>query len=105
MFLHLSVILFGGGVSATDRHPRQTPPWEDTPLCPVHAGIQPPAQCMLGYGQQAGDTHPTGIHSCGVYIRIVTKVSLMSCLPVMRSVCESVFFLLFFWKYVDYLFS
>ena len=24
----------------------------------------PSAQCMLGYGQQAGGTHPTGIHSC-----------------------------------------
>ena len=21
-------------------------------------------QCMLGYGQQAGSTHPTGMHSC-----------------------------------------
>ena len=27
---------------------------------------RPPAmhQCMLGYGQQAGSTHPTGMHSC-----------------------------------------
>ena len=24
----------------------------------------PPAQCMLGYGQQAGGTHPTGMQSC-----------------------------------------
>ena len=23
-----------------------------------------PSQCMLGYGQQAGGTHPTGMHSC-----------------------------------------
>ena len=35
---------------------------------PMHAG--PPAdtpsvQCMLGYDQQAGGTHPTGMHSCG----------------------------------------
>ena len=30
------------------------PPWADTPS----------AQCMLGYGQQAGGTHPTGMHSC-----------------------------------------
>ena len=44
-------------------HPssRQVPPWQ----------VQPPGrytphqlQCMLGYGQQAGGTHPTGIHSC-----------------------------------------
>ena len=27
-------------------------------------GRHPPAQCMLGYGQQAGGTHPTGMHSC-----------------------------------------
>ena len=55
--------------------PRQTPPWTDTPSlpsacwdtppCPVHAGIHTlPAQCMLGYGQQVGGTHPTGMHSC-----------------------------------------
>ena len=39
---------------------------------PLHAGIhtlppdqkQTPPQCMLGYGQQAGGTHPTGMHSC-----------------------------------------
>ena len=54
--------------------PRQTPPWEQTPpagsrhtpiirhppgsrhpLCAVHAGR---------YGQQAGGTHPTGMHTC-----------------------------------------
>ena len=35
------------------------------PPCPVHAGIHvPPAQCMLGYGQQLGSTHPTGMQSC-----------------------------------------
>ena len=38
------------------RHPRQTPPGRHPlgrhPSCPVHAGIHPPAQCMLGY------THP-----------------------------------------------
>ena len=35
---------------------------------PLHVGRHPPAdppvQCMLGYGQQAGSTHPTGMHSC-----------------------------------------
>ena len=44
MFLHLSVILSTGGKPPLGRHP--------------------PAQCMLGYGQQAGGTHPTRIHSC-----------------------------------------
>ena len=33
---------------------------------PVHARIHPPPQCMLGYGQQAGGTHPTGMHSCDI---------------------------------------
>ena len=35
--------------------PGQTPPWTGTPS---------PAQCMLGYDQQAGGTHPTGMQSC-----------------------------------------
>ena len=34
--------------------------------CPVHAGIHPPAQCRLEYGQQAGGMHPTGMHSCSI---------------------------------------
>ena len=38
--------------------PRQTPPWADTPR------QTPPCQSMLGYGQQEGGTHPTGMHSC-----------------------------------------
>ena len=77
MFLHLSVILFTGGVSASS--PGQVP-WADTPLGrhPLWADtptpgqtppaqyilIHTPSQCMLGYGQQAGGTHPTGMHSC-----------------------------------------
>ena len=57
MFLHLSVILFtGGGLHAgEDLHPGgsaskgvwQTPSPSDT----------------TGYGQRAGGTHPTGMHS------------------------------------------
>ena len=71
-----------------DRHsPGQKPPWVETPRadthpwtdtpCLVHAGIYtiplpstcwdtqtPPVQCMLGCGQQAGGTYPTGMHSC-----------------------------------------
>ena len=48
MFLHLSLILFTGGW--------QTPP-ESIHTTPgaVHAGK---------YGQQAGGTHPTGMHTC-----------------------------------------
>ena len=51
------------------RHP---PLWADThptgqiptPLSRHPAGRNPSAQCMLGYGQQWGRTHPTGMHSC-----------------------------------------
>ena len=39
--------------------PRQIPPGDTLPL-----GRHPPAQYMLGYGKQAGGTHPTGMHSC-----------------------------------------
>ena len=43
------------------RHnPGQTPPWARHPPCRHHL----PVPCMLGYGQQAGGTHPTGMHSC-----------------------------------------
>ena len=40
---------------------RQPP--EQTPALDRH----PSMQCMLGYGQQAGGTHPTGMHSCLLY--------------------------------------
>ena len=40
----------GGGLPYP---PGQTHPRADTPV-----------QCMLGYGQQAGGTHPTGMQSC-----------------------------------------
>ena len=49
------------------RYPRAgTSPWAGTP---PRAGTSPragtpPTQCMLGYGQQAGGMHPTGMHSC-----------------------------------------
>ena len=94
MFLHLSLShSVHGWVSATPprqtppgqtsplgRHPPPCPVharihtplpsacWDTHPPCPVHAGIQPtsppPTQCMLGYSQQAGSTHPTGMHTC-----------------------------------------
>ena len=43
---------------------RYTPAWSDTPASECWDTNTPPAQCMLGYGQQAGSTHPTGMHSC-----------------------------------------
>ena len=87
MFLHRSVILFTGGGSVChilgQTPPGQTPtgqtPPGQTPPCPVHAGIHTPlAQCMLGYTpsgsaqymlgyrQQVGGTHLTGMHTCCV---------------------------------------
>ena len=76
MFLHLSVILFTGESTWAGTHPSRytppragTPPWAGTPppagTLPQH--LHPPQQCMLGYGQQAGITHPTGMHSCNIY--------------------------------------
>ena len=55
----------GRGVSAPlhagIHTPRADTPQADTPRqTPPLAGT--PAQCMLGYGQQAGSTHPTGMH-------------------------------------------
>ena len=35
----------------------------------------PPAQCMLRYGQQAGDTHPTGIHYCLIFLINLTNLT------------------------------
>ena len=76
MFLHVSVILFGGsatppGQAPPGRYPpRQTPtcadtPWADTPpRANTPPTAHPPAQCMLGYSQQADGTHPTGLQSC-----------------------------------------
>ena len=64
--LHLSVILFtGGGVPGKVPTRAGTPPWQVTPPGRyIPPGRYPcgkyPRQCMLGYSQQAGGTHPTG---------------------------------------------
>ena len=52
----------------TDNPPgRHTPPAQCmlgyTPPIQCMLGYTPPGQCMLGYSQQAGGTHPTGMHS------------------------------------------
>ena len=68
--------------------PRQTPPWADTPPAvtkytpwlrlstppwlglstPPWLGLStPPADLGVRYGQRAGGTHPTGMHSCLLY--------------------------------------
>ena len=44
---------------------RYTPQAGTSPLARyTPSGQVHPQQRMLGYGQQAGDTHPTGMHSC-----------------------------------------
>ena len=91
MFLHVSVCPGGGGVCpiacwdtfpwahthTPGRHPqadtpRQTPPGQTPP---------PLAQCMLGYGQQAGGTHPTGMQSCYELIYFLNVESVRSHFP------------------------
>ena len=42
-----------------------------TPLPSACWDTHPPAQCMLGYSQQAGSTHLTGMHSCLVMNSII----------------------------------
>ena len=90
IFLHLSVILFTGGSVPGQVHPQAgTPPAGNPGQVHPSGQVHPPAgtplgkytpkagtplagppgrytpqQCMLGYGQQAGGTHPTGMHSC-----------------------------------------
>ena len=56
--------------------PEQTPPLvethppgkhplvRDTPRASPHPRRHPPGQCMLGYCQQAGGTHPTRMQTC-----------------------------------------
>ena len=68
MFLHLSVILFTGGVPGqvhpSGRYtPRQVNPPAGTPG-QVPQGRYTPEHCITGYGQQASRTHPTGMNSC-----------------------------------------
>ena len=71
MFLHLSVILFTGGVSASvdaGIHTHPPAPGADSPreqTPPPHgADTQPPCAVHAGrYSQQAGGTH-TGMHTC-----------------------------------------
>ena len=49
-----------------------------------------PAQCMLGYGQQAGGTHPTGMHSCSsiflycfpLFLFFLKRNSLLHCVNI-----------------------
>ena len=101
MFLHLSVILSTGGghlVSAPlhagihtplGRHPLGRHPLGRHPLGRHPLGRHPPGRHPLGrhprqtppppsttgYGQQAGGTHPIGLHSC--FLCIISFCSLI----------------------------
>ena len=105
MFLHVSVSpQGGGGVPGQVRPPSRYTPQAGTPPEQVHPSIRyaplgrytpfragtppsrqvdplgryPPPQYMLGYGQQAGGTHPTGMHSCFYYHCINKESSAVS---------------------------
>ena len=67
MFLHLSVLR---GVWADTPLGRYTHLWADPPGQTPPGQTSPPVQCMLGYGQQAGGTHPTGIQSCYIILSV-----------------------------------
>ena len=63
----LSVILFtGGGYLGRSTPGPGTPPWPGTPPGRYTPGqVHPPRAVHAGrYGQQAGGTHPTEMHSC-----------------------------------------
>ena len=81
IFLHLSVILFPGGVPGqvpsplAGTHPGRYTPWQVHPqqvhpqgrYTPIpHWTVTPSPQAVHArrYWQQAGSTHPTGMHSC-----------------------------------------
>ena len=76
MFLHLSVShsvhrrgSTWAGTAPGQVHPwADTSPWAGTPPGRYTPQADTPHQCMLGYGQQTGSTHPTGMHSCCSYI-------------------------------------
>ena len=56
-------------------HPQAgTPPWAGTPEAGTPWQVHP-QQCMLGYDQQAGSTHPTGMHSCwSIFLTNIWKI-------------------------------
>ena len=82
MFLHVSVILSTEGVPGQvppwdQVHPGPgTPPWDQVhtsprPGTPPGPGTPPPVAVHAGrYGQQAGGTHPTAMHSCFIYVNL-----------------------------------
>ena len=83
MFLHLSVShsVHRGGVCLSacwDTHPpradtpreQSCPPRADTTQEHTPPGSTPPPRAVHAgrYGQQAGGTHPTGMHTCTTFV-------------------------------------
>ena len=65
MFLHLSVILFTGGVCPSPCWDTPLPPGPKADTPPQPPGADPLFAVHAGrYGQQEAGTHPTGMHSC-----------------------------------------
>ena len=62
VFLHLSVSHSVHGGCLPQYMLGYTPLGPEADTAPMGADT-PPAQCIL-YGQQAGGTHPTGMHTC-----------------------------------------
>ena len=59
MFLHLSVILFTRAVG----FPTCITGHMTRGVC-IQGGFDGPPPSTMGYGQQVGGMHPTGMHSC-----------------------------------------
>ena len=62
----------------------QTPPWADThpnrhPWADNPWADTPSAECMLGYSQQVGSTHPTWMQSCDIIANVASQISAVSC--------------------------
>ena len=65
MFLHLCVILFTGGGWLSSMHHRGS---ASRGLSPWGGGVEQSPLSTMGYDQQVGGTHPTGMHSCLVMV-------------------------------------
>ena len=69
-----------GGEWCLPHTPGQTLPpsgyWDTHPLPSACWDTYPPAQCMLGYGQQAGGTHPTEVHCWDTVNKRVVRIPL-----------------------------
>ena len=71
MFLQLSVIMFTGGGVSEQTPPRQTsPPGQTSPPRQTPPGRTPPGQTPPETATAADGTHPTGMHSSKLILRM-----------------------------------